>query len=83
MQALTLDVILRVVFGGGDPALRDAIRRALDMTTSLPRLVALCARAARRGAVAPPSCARVRRARRAALRADRRARRRRLACSPC
>src|SRR3954454_21265566 len=42
MQALTLDVILRVVFGPGErPQLRAAIRRALDMTTSLPRLVAM------------------------------------------
>jgi cytochrome P450 len=41
MQMLTLDVILRVVFGTGDPELRDAIRRTLDMTTSLPRLVAM------------------------------------------
>jgi cytochrome P450 len=41
MQALTLEVILRVVFGTGDPELRDAIRRTLDMTTSMPRLVAM------------------------------------------
>ena len=41
MQALTLEVILRVVFGSGDPELRDAIRRTLDMTTSMPRLVAM------------------------------------------
>jgi cytochrome P450 family 135 len=41
MQILTLDVILRVVFGTGDPQLRDAIRRTLDMTTSMPRLVAM------------------------------------------
>jgi len=41
MQALTLEVILRVVFGAGDPELRDAIRRTLDMTTSMPRLVAM------------------------------------------
>jgi cytochrome P450 len=40
-QALTLEVILRVVFGAGDAELRDAIRRTLDMTTSLPRLVAM------------------------------------------
>jgi cytochrome P450 len=31
MQAIALEVILRVVFGGGDPLLRDAIRRALDV----------------------------------------------------
>jgi len=41
MQELTLDVILRVVLGTPDPRLRDAIRAALDMTTSLPRLIAL------------------------------------------
>jgi len=41
MQALTLEVILRVVFGAGDLELRDAIRRTLDMTTSMPRLVAM------------------------------------------
>ena len=41
MQGLTLEVILRVVFGSGDPELRDAIRRTLDMTTSMPRLVAM------------------------------------------
>jgi cytochrome P450 len=41
MQELTLDVILRVVLGTPDPPLRAAIRAALDMTTSLPRLIAL------------------------------------------
>ena len=42
MQALTLDVILRLVLGPGEhPELRAAIRRALDMTASLPRLVAM------------------------------------------
>jgi cytochrome P450 len=41
MQELTLDVILRVVLGAPDPQLRAAIRDALDMTTSLPRLIAL------------------------------------------
>jgi cytochrome P450 len=41
MQELTLDVILRAVFGAPDPPLRAAIRAALDMTTSLPRLIAL------------------------------------------
>jgi cytochrome P450 len=42
MQALTLDVILRLVLGPQErPELRDAIRRALDMTASLPRLVAM------------------------------------------
>jgi cytochrome P450 len=41
MQELTLDVILRVVLGAPDSQLRAAIRDALDMTTSLPRLIAL------------------------------------------
>src|SRR5919201_5290516 len=41
MQALTLEVIMRVVFGTDDPALRDALRRALDMTQSTPRLIAM------------------------------------------
>lgn len=42
MQALTLDVILRVVLGPEErPELRAAIRRALDMTASLPRLLAM------------------------------------------
>ena len=42
MQALTLDVILRVVLGPVErPELRAAIRCALDMTASLPRLVAM------------------------------------------
>jgi cytochrome P450 family 135 len=38
MQALTLDVIMRVVFGAERPELRTAIRRTLDMTMSLPRM---------------------------------------------
>ena len=41
MQELTLDVILRVVLGAPDPELRAAIRAALDMGTSLPRLITL------------------------------------------
>ena len=41
MQSLTLDIILRVVLGGEDPPLRAAIRDALDMTTSIPRLITL------------------------------------------
>jgi cytochrome P450 family 135 len=41
MQQLTLEVILRVVFGGGDAELREAIRRTLDITRSLPRLLAM------------------------------------------
>ncbi len=39
MQALTLDVIMRVVFGAELPALRSAIRDTLDMTMSLPRML--------------------------------------------
>ena len=39
MQALTLDMIMRVVFGAELPELRAAIRRTLDMTMSLPRLL--------------------------------------------
>ena len=39
MQALTLDIIMRVVFGAERPELRTAIRRTLDMTMSLPRML--------------------------------------------
>ena len=39
MQAVALEVILRVVFGGGDPELRDAIRRALQVP--MPMLLAM------------------------------------------
>lgn len=39
MQELALEIILRVVFGGGDPALRDAIRRALQVP--MPMLLAM------------------------------------------
>ena len=39
MQTLTLEVILRIVFGGGDPQLRAAIRRALQVP--MPLLIAL------------------------------------------
>src|SRR6185503_19127584 len=38
MQALTLEVIMRVVFGSRDERLRAALRAALDLTSSLPRL---------------------------------------------
>jgi cytochrome P450 len=41
MQALTLEVMLRVVFGSRDDALRDALRAPLDMTQSTPRLIAM------------------------------------------
>jgi cytochrome P450 family 135 len=41
MQELTLDIILRVVLGAPEPRLRAEIRATLDMTTSLPRLIAL------------------------------------------
>jgi cytochrome P450 family 135 len=39
MQAVALEIILRVVFGGGDPQLRDAIRRALQVP--MPMLLAM------------------------------------------
>jgi cytochrome P450 family 135 len=39
MQAVALEIILRVVFGGGDPPLRDAIRRALQIP--MPLLLAM------------------------------------------
>jgi len=41
MQELTLDVILRVVLGAPDPRLRAQLRAALDMTTSLRRLITM------------------------------------------
>jgi cytochrome P450 len=41
MQALALEVIQRVVFGSRDEQLRRALRRALDMTGSTWRLVAM------------------------------------------
>jgi cytochrome P450 len=41
MQAVTLEVIQRVIFGSRDPELRDALRAALDMTGSTTRLVAM------------------------------------------
>jgi len=41
MQALTLEVIQRVIFGSRDPELRNALRDALDLTGSMPRLVAM------------------------------------------
>ena len=34
MQAVTLEVIQRVIFGSRDPELRDAVRAALDLTAS-------------------------------------------------
>jgi len=49
MQALTLDVIMRVVFGAELPELRAAIRRALDMTMSLPRMLVFSLAGADRG----------------------------------
>ena len=39
MQSVALEIILRVVFGGGDPRLRDAIRRALQVP--MPLLLAM------------------------------------------
>jgi len=41
MQAVTLEVIQRVIFGSRDPELRDALREALDMTGSTSRLIAM------------------------------------------
>jgi cytochrome P450 len=41
MQALTLEVMLRVVFGRGDERLRGAITEALTLARSAPRLVAM------------------------------------------
>jgi cytochrome P450 family 135 len=41
MRALTLRVIVRTVFGEPQPGLEAEIRRALDMTHSLPRLLAM------------------------------------------
>ncbi len=41
MQALTLEVIQRVIIGSRDPELRDALRAALDMTQSTPNLIAM------------------------------------------
>src|SRR4051794_23953819 len=41
MQRLTLEVIQRVVFGSRDDELRDALRAALDMTNSTPKLIAM------------------------------------------
>jgi cytochrome P450 family 135 len=41
MQAVTLEVIQRVIFGSRDPELRDAVRAALDMTASTWRLVTM------------------------------------------
>jgi cytochrome P450 len=41
MQAVTLKVIQRVIFGSRDPELRDAFRAALDMTGSTTRLIAM------------------------------------------
>ena len=41
MQALTLEVIQRVIFGSRDPELRDALRAALDMTGSTADLIAM------------------------------------------
>ncbi len=44
MQRLTLEVIQRVVFGSRDDELRDALRAALDMTNSTPKLIAMSLR---------------------------------------
>jgi cytochrome P450 len=41
MQAIALEVIERVIFGSRDPELKAALRRALDMTGSMPNLIAM------------------------------------------
>jgi cytochrome P450 len=41
MQSLTLDIIMRAVFGTGQEALREDIRNALDVVGSVPRLTAM------------------------------------------
>ena len=41
MQAITLEVIQRVIFGSRDPELRDALRAPLDMTGSTWRLISM------------------------------------------
>jgi cytochrome P450 len=41
MRALTLEVIQRVIFGSRDAELRDALRTALDMTSSTANLIAM------------------------------------------
>jgi cytochrome P450 len=41
MRALTLRVIMATVFGAPHPQLEDAIRRALDMTHALPRMLGM------------------------------------------
>jgi cytochrome P450 len=41
MQAITLEVIQRVIFGSRDPELKHALRAALDMTGSMPNLIAM------------------------------------------
>jgi cytochrome P450 len=41
MQRITLEVIQRVIFGSRDPELRDALRSALDITGSMPDLIAM------------------------------------------
>jgi cytochrome P450 len=41
MQAVTLEVIQRVIFGSRDPELRAAVRAALDLTASTWRLVTM------------------------------------------
>jgi cytochrome P450 family 135 len=62
MQALTLEVIMRVVFGSRDERLRAAVRSALDLTASLPRMVAM--------GLTPPAAPPWRRFRRAVARVD-------------
>ena len=74
MQAITLEVIQRVIFGSRDPELRDALRHALDMTGSMPNLIAMSLVRTRTRRFTQSGRAH----RRADLRAHRRSRRRRL-----
>ncbi|MGZ4270949.1 MAG: cytochrome P450 [Solirubrobacteraceae bacterium] len=53
MQELTLDVVLRVVFGTADARLAADVRDTLATTRSLPRMAALSLTAGRRGPGSP------------------------------
>ena len=79
MQSITLEVIMRAVFGFDDPERRERIgaplRRLLDTVASRPRVLALALTAGRYGPRSPWArfLAERRACRRAALRGDRRA----------
>jgi cytochrome P450 len=57
MQAITLEIIMRAVFGFEDRERRDriggALRRLLDMVSSRPRVLALALTASRNGPLSP------------------------------